>query len=58
MSILQLSVIRAINVPVADARTSDPYIKIYQIFGDKEIKVGKTQVVKKELNPEWNETFN
>lgn len=57
MAVLQLSIIRAVNIPVGDTKSSDPFIKIYQVFGEKEIKVARTSVIKEQLNPTWNETF-
>jgi hypothetical protein len=55
-AILHLSVIKAKDLIAADSGgTSDPYVRIHV---GKEIANGrKTRVVKKTLNPEWNEQF-
>lgn len=51
---LHVSVVKAKDLIAADAGgTSDPYVRIHV---GREIANGKkTQVVKKSLNPEWNE---
>ena len=53
MSMLQVVVIGATNVPnVEKLGESDPYASI-EFKGEKK----KTEVIKSELNPTWNETF-
>jgi len=52
---LHIHVLKAENIAGIDSSgTSDPYVKI-TTKGRREI--GKTKVVKKNNNPEWNETF-
>ena len=56
-TMLQINIVRAQDLPVADAMTSDPYVNIY-LQGPIKTFIGKTQTIMKTLNPEWNETFN
>jgi len=52
--ILHIYIIEAQELAAADSSgTSDPYVKVMK--GKKEI--GKTKVIKKTLNPTWNENF-
>ena len=53
---LEVTVVRAKNVLAADrGGTSDPYVRLH--LGDKIKQAQKTKVIKKTLNPVWNETF-
>lgn len=54
VGLLQLTVIKGVNLQVCDMFTSDPYVVIS--VNDNEI--GKTQVVYETLNPVWNESFD
>jgi Ca2+-binding EF-hand superfamily protein len=51
---ITVGVLSAINIPIGDRTSSDPYVKV---------KLGrtnqlKTNVIKKTLNPQWNKRFN
>ncbi|KAI5407364.1 protein C2-DOMAIN ABA-RELATED 1 [Lathyrus oleraceus] len=50
LGLLKIHVQRGVNLAIRDVKTSDPYVVIKM---DKQ-KL-KTRVVKKNLNPEWNE---
>ncbi|KAI6674254.1 protein C2-DOMAIN ABA-RELATED 4-like [Syzygium oleosum] len=50
LGLLRIRVRRGINLAVRDVRTSDPYIVIK--MGKQKLK---TRVIKKDINPEWNE---
>jgi len=53
---LQLTVLAGKNLMAADrGGTSDPYVRLR--LGDSKEAL-KTKVIKKNLNPEWNETFD
>ena len=60
---LQLTIKRGINLKGVDmGGTSDPFVvvKLEKVSELNETKVEesyKTQVIKKNCNPEWNETF-
>ncbi|EAX90095.1 C2 domain containing protein [Trichomonas vaginalis G3] len=53
---LKFTVISANNVPIADLKTSDPYVKLY-VDGPIKVYLCKTSTIKSNLNPKWNETF-
>ncbi|KAL7101628.1 hypothetical protein ACP275_08G065300 [Erythranthe tilingii] len=50
LGLLRIKIIRGINLAIRDAISSDPYV-IVRMAKQKL----KTRVVKKNLNPEWNE---
>ncbi|XP_060967470.1 protein C2-DOMAIN ABA-RELATED 4-like [Cannabis sativa] len=50
LGLLRLRVKRGINLAVRDVRSSDPYLVVR--MGKQKLK---TRVVKKDVNPEWNE---
>ncbi|KAM6546337.1 hypothetical protein CsatB_027073 [Cannabis sativa] len=50
LGLLKIHVQRGVNLAIRDSRSSDPYV----IFKLGKHKV-KTRVVKKNVNPEWNE---
>ncbi|CAA7410401.1 unnamed protein product [Spirodela intermedia] len=50
MGLLKVRVVRGKNLVVRDVRASDPYVVIK--MGDQKLK---TRVVKKNINPEWND---
>ncbi|WVZ15503.1 hypothetical protein V8G54_013069 [Vigna mungo] len=50
LGLLRVRVKRGINLAVRDVRSSDPYVVI-KMFNQKL----KTRVIKKDVNPEWNE---
>ncbi|XP_044506009.1 protein C2-DOMAIN ABA-RELATED 2-like [Mangifera indica] len=50
MGLLRIHVIRGVNLAIRDVRSSDPYVIIR--MGRQKLK---TRVVKRNLNPEWNE---
>lgn len=52
MGLLRIHVKRGIDLAIRDFRSSDPYIII--TMGKQKLK---TRVVKKNLNPEWNENL-
>ena len=52
--LLQLTIVRGVNLKVADYFTSDPYIVVYG--ADKEL--GRTKVIYETLNPVWEESFD
>ncbi|KAF5100263.1 hypothetical protein D0Z03_000846 [Geotrichum reessii] len=55
MGLLNGEIVKAENVPAADrSGFSDPYINV--IFNGQ--KIFKTKIVKKTLNPVWNESFS
>jgi len=55
--ILQIRVVSARNLIAADANgLSDPYVVIK--LNDKKVKTNKTRVIKKTLNPDWNQIFS
>eukprot|EP00767_Chilomastix_cuspidata_P001497 gnl/Chilomastix_cuspidata/161.p1 GENE.gnl/Chilomastix_cuspidata/161~~gnl/Chilomastix_cuspidata/161.p1 ORF type:complete len:594 (+),score=254.36 gnl/Chilomastix_cuspidata/161:187-1968(+) len=58
MNNIRLHILSAKNAPAADSSTSDPYVKVFQKFGEKSIQVAQTKVIKKDLNPVWNEHFD
>lgn len=54
MGNLNVTLVRAFNLPAADrSGASDPYF----VFRANGKEVFKSEVVKKELNPEYNESF-
>jgi len=54
---LKVTIVEARNLPAADANgKSDPYVQLLRTHGLDHAAV-KTKVVKKNLNPVWNETF-
>ncbi|ORX59371.1 hypothetical protein BCR32DRAFT_298546 [Anaeromyces robustus] len=54
LGILHIYVIEAKNLIAADSSgTSDPYVKVMK----NSKLIGKTKVIKKNLNPSWNENF-
>ncbi|PIA63869.1 hypothetical protein AQUCO_00201296v1 [Aquilegia coerulea] len=50
LGLLRIRILRGVNLAVRDTRSSDPYVKIR--MGKQKLK---TRVVKKNVNPEWNE---
>ncbi|KMT11048.1 hypothetical protein BVRB_5g111380 [Beta vulgaris subsp. vulgaris] len=50
LGLLRVKIIRGINLAIRDVRTSDPYVVIK--MGKQKLK---TRVIKKDVNPEWNE---
>ncbi|KAI4375477.1 hypothetical protein MLD38_013343 [Melastoma candidum] len=50
LGLLKVRVQRGINLAVRDVRSSDPYVIVR--LGSQKVKTG---VVKRNLNPEWNE---
>ena len=52
MGRVKVTVLRASNIKIGDKDSSDPYVVV--ACGQKE---HKTKMIKKSLNPEWNETF-
>ncbi|XP_059642257.1 protein C2-DOMAIN ABA-RELATED 4-like [Cornus florida] len=50
LGLLRIHVHRGVNLAVRDSRTSDPYLVVR--MGKQELK---TSVVKKDVNPVWNE---
>ncbi|KAI3451842.1 hypothetical protein Pfo_008507 [Paulownia fortunei] len=50
LGLLRIKVLRGINLAKRDARSSDPYVIVRR--GKQKLK---TRVVKKNVNPEWNE---
>lgn len=50
LGLLRIRVVRGINLAVRDVRSSDPYVVLK--MGKQKLK---TRVMKKNLNPEWNE---
>ncbi|KAL5721852.1 Protein C2-DOMAIN ABA-RELATED 4 [Ranunculus cassubicifolius] len=50
MGLLRIRVCRGINLAIRDVLTSDPYVIVK--MGKQKLK---TRVVKKSVNPEWNE---
>ncbi|KAJ8761151.1 hypothetical protein K2173_001207 [Erythroxylum novogranatense] len=50
MGLLRIHVNRGLNLAIRDARSSDPYLVVK--MGKQKLK---TRVVKKNVNPEWNE---
>ncbi|KAG2715122.1 hypothetical protein I3843_03G066000 [Carya illinoinensis] len=50
MGLLRVHIQRGVNLAVRDVRSSDPYVFIK--MGKQKLK---TRVVKKNINPEWNE---
>lgn len=50
IGLLRVKVIRGVNLAVRDVRSSDPYVVLK--LGKQKLK---TRVVKKNVNPEWNE---
>ncbi|XP_060194759.1 GTPase activating protein 1-like [Lycium barbarum] len=50
LGLLRIRVIRGINLAIRDLRSSDPYVVVK--MGKQKLK---TRVVKKNVNPEWNE---
>ncbi|EEF31909.1 protein C2-DOMAIN ABA-RELATED 4 [Ricinus communis] len=50
LGLLRIRVKRGVNLAVRDVRSSDPYIVVK--MGKQKLK---TRVIKKDVNPEWNE---
>lgn len=50
LGLLRIRIIRGVNLAVRDVRSSDPYI-VVKLANQKL----KTRVIKKDINPEWNE---
>ncbi|XVE58860.1 hypothetical protein DITRI_Ditri04bG0203000 [Diplodiscus trichospermus] len=50
LGLLRIRVKRGVNLAVRDVRTSDPYVVVK--MGRQKLK---TRVIKKDVNPEWNE---
>ncbi|KAA8542826.1 hypothetical protein F0562_023978 [Nyssa sinensis] len=50
LGLLRIRVKRGINLAVRDVRTSDPYVVVK--MGKQKLK---TRVIRKDVNPEWNE---
>ncbi|TKY44797.1 C2-DOMAIN ABA-RELATED 4 [Spatholobus suberectus] len=50
LGLLRVRVKRGVNLAVRDVRSSDPYVVI-KMYNQKL----KTRVIKKDVNPEWNE---
>ncbi|KAL0701007.1 hypothetical protein Bca4012_057129 [Brassica carinata] len=50
LGLLRLRVIRGVNLAIRDSKSSDPYVIVR--MGHQKLR---TRVVKKNLNPEWNE---
>lgn len=50
MGLLRIRVKRGVNLAVRDVRSSDPYVVVK--MGRQKLK---TRVIKKSVNPEWNE---
>ncbi|KAJ7970269.1 Protein C2-DOMAIN ABA-RELATED like [Quillaja saponaria] len=50
LGLLRIRIKRGVNLAVRDVRTSDPYVVVK--MGKQKLK---TRVVKKDVNPEWNE---
>lgn len=53
MVFLKINIQRGVNLAVRDILTSDPYVVLK--FGNQKLK---TRVMKANVNPEWNESFN
>ncbi|XP_055806431.1 protein C2-DOMAIN ABA-RELATED 2-like isoform X1 [Solanum dulcamara] len=52
LGLLRIRIIRGINLAIRDLRSSDPYVVVR--MGKQKLK---TRVVKKNVNPEWNENL-
>ncbi|KAH0448189.1 hypothetical protein IEQ34_021989 [Dendrobium chrysotoxum] len=50
LGLLRIRVVRGVNLAVRDVRSSDPYVVLR--LGKQKLK---TQVIKKTVNPEWDE---
>uniref|UniRef100_A0A0A0LVV8 C2 domain-containing protein n=1 Tax=Cucumis sativus TaxID=3659 RepID=A0A0A0LVV8_CUCSA len=50
LGLLRVRIIRGVNLAVRDVRSSDPYIVVK--MSNQKLK---TRVIKKDINPEWNE---
>ncbi|XP_006346891.1 protein C2-DOMAIN ABA-RELATED 2-like [Solanum tuberosum] len=50
LGLLRIRIIRGINLAIRDLRSSDPYVVVR--MGKQKLK---TRVVKKNVNPEWND---
>nr|AFK33467.1 unknown [Lotus japonicus] len=50
LGLLRVRVKRGVNLAVRDVRSSDPYV-VVKMYNQKL----KTRVIKKDVNPEWNE---
>uniref|UniRef100_A0A2P2L7M3 ARF GTPase activator n=2 Tax=Rhizophora mucronata TaxID=61149 RepID=A0A2P2L7M3_RHIMU len=50
LGLLRIQVKRGVNLAVRDVRSSDPYVVVK--MGQQKLK---TRVIKKDVNPEWNE---
>ncbi|XP_058079012.1 protein C2-DOMAIN ABA-RELATED 4-like [Magnolia sinica] len=50
LGLLRVRVVKGINLAIRDVRTSDPYVVLK--MGKQKLK---TRVMKKNVNPEWNE---
>ncbi|KAK4778851.1 hypothetical protein SAY86_006379 [Trapa natans] len=52
LGLLRICVKRGVNLAVRDVRTSDPYVVVK--LGNQKLK---TRVIKKDVNPEWNDNL-
>jgi hypothetical protein len=52
LGLLRIRVKRGVNLAVRDVRSSDPYVVVK--MGKQKLK---TRVIKKDVNPEWNEVL-
>ncbi|GAB2289756.1 Protein C2-DOMAIN ABA-RELATED 4 [Dionaea muscipula] len=50
LGLLRVKIVRGINLAVRDVRSSDPYVTVK--MGKQKLK---TRVIKKDINPQWNE---
>jgi len=55
---LNIAVLKARNLKAKDINgKSDPYVKVWLMFGEKRVEKKKTPVYKCNLNPTFNQTF-
>jgi len=55
---LSISVLKARNLKAKDINgKSDPYVKVWLLFGEKRVDKKKTPIYKCNLNPTFNQTF-
>jgi hypothetical protein len=50
LGLLRIRIKRGVNLAVRDVNTSDPYVVVK--MGNQKLK---TRVIRKDVNPEWNE---
>ena len=54
---LELTIVKGIDIPIGDFKTSDAYVKVYGITNSSTFYFGKTKCAYWTLTPQWNQTI-